>query len=382
MKTKVLILHTAVGYGIKITAENIKEKLDKSGLYETRIEDVGKVETGWFGKFWQSVYALLLERFSFIWGFLYNSNFILFLILPFRKSLASFNSKKVLKILREFQPAMVISTQVMPSGIMAYLKTKGFYRGKIVIVFSDYHLHRFWLFEEADLYLCNIVSQAVQLRALGVPPEKITVTGMVIGDKFYDPINPEDAAREFGLLTSMPTVLVSSGGKARMSTKEIFLKLLRSQKTFQLAVVCGRNEELKKELETIAPPDRHPVKIFGYVDRMQVLMSACNLLVGKTGGPTMAEAVIKRLPIIITDARPGHELINLTFLLNNNVVDYGRIPREVVFIVEQLLEGKIKRNWPELDRIILKPDGAKTVIEALETIKPQPLGLNVRNYQE
>ena len=111
-------------------------------------------------------------------------------------------------------------------------------------------------------------------------------------------------------------------------------------------------------------------------------MSACNLLVGKTGGPTMAEAVIKRLPIVITDARPGHEFINLTFLLNNLVVDYGRIPREVVFIVEQLLEGKIKRNWPELDKIILKPDGAKTVIEALDTIKSQTLGLNVRNYQE
>ena len=51
---------------------------------------------------------------------------------------------------------------------MAYLKAKGLYRGKLVIVFSDYHLHRFWLYNEADLYICNIPDQVTELKKLGI----------------------------------------------------------------------------------------------------------------------------------------------------------------------------------------------------------------------
>src|SRR5690606_12068636 len=128
--------------------------------------------------------------------------------------------------------------------------------------------------------------------------DRIVVTGMPMDEKFLKPIDKETACRELGLLTTMPTVLISSGGRARDAVKHLFVNFLRSPKTYQIAVVCGRNEELKKELEKIAAPARHPVKIFGYINNMEVVMSAADVMVGKTGGPTMCEAAIKKLPII------------------------------------------------------------------------------------
>lgn len=381
MKTRVLILHTSVGYGIKVTAENILQAIKKSDAYEPRIEDIQKVEAGKFVNASEKVYVTILDNLSPLWGFLYSSKFILGITLPLRKFVASFKSADTLKLLRDFQPAIAISTQAAPSAVLAYLKSKGLYRGKVVAVFSDYHIHPFWLFDEIDLYICNISEQADYLREHGVTEDRIAVTGMPMDDKFLQPIDKEDASREVGLLTTMPTVMISSGGRARDAVKDLFVSFLRSEKTFQIAVVCGRNEELKKELEQIAAPSRHPVRIFGYINNMEKVMTASSVMVGKTGGPTMCEAVLMRLPIILTDVRPGHEWINLEYLLKWKIADYGRIPREALYLAEQVLDGKIRRNWPEIEAKIIKPPGALTILEALDKVKPKIDPIPVKHYQ-
>ncbi|MBI2607210.1 MAG: hypothetical protein HYW51_00025 [Candidatus Doudnabacteria bacterium] len=381
-KTKILILHTSVGYGIKVTAENIYEKLSNSSEYEVRIEDIEKIHRGMLIATSKIVYATLLNHISGLWGFLYNSKIVLFLLRPLRKVVASLNYKTTLAILRQFQPAVVISTEAAPSAVIAYLKSKGLYRGKLVISFSDYHLHTFWLYKEADLYLCSIAEQAEELKKMGVANGKIALTGMIIADKFFKQIGKEEARQKFKLLNSMPVVLLSNGGTARMSVKRIFLQLLRSDKSFQVVAVTGRNEKLKQELEKISAPSRHPIKILGFVNDLDILMSAADVLVGKTGGPTMAEAVIKKLPMVITDVRPGHEFANLEYLLKNQIVDYGRIPREVSFLVDQILDHKLKKDWEGAYQKVIQPQNSQSLVEILEGIQPNTSGLKVQNYQE
>jgi processive 1,2-diacylglycerol beta-glucosyltransferase len=378
-KTKVLILHTSVGYGIKLTALNIAEVLKKSEEFEPRVEDIQKVESGAFAKAIEKVYRALTDRIPGLWGYLYRSRPVLFVMMPLRKFIASFKSKNTLNLLRQYQPAIVLSTQAVSTGIMAYLKSKGLYRGKLVAVFSDYHLHPFWCFPEVDLYFCNIAEQAAILMRMGVPKEKIAITGLFVSEKFYHNVDRIEACQQMGLLTTMPKVFLFSGGRPRMNNVEIFLQLMRSPKSFQIVAVCGKNEELKAELEKISAPSIHPTKIYGYSDQIDIIMSASDVMVGKTGGPSMGEAVLKKLPIVLTDIQPGHEEENLRFLLRNDVVVYGRIPREVVFLVEEFLDGKKRINWEHANETIIKPRGTVGVVEALIAIKPQAL---VRNYQE
>src|SRR3989344_876961 len=103
MKPKILILHTSVGYGIKVTAEVILEKLQKSGLFEVRIEDIEKVENGLFSSMLKHGYTTILNRLSPLWGFLYNSNLVTAVSLLIRSPMAALKSEKILKLLREFQ---------------------------------------------------------------------------------------------------------------------------------------------------------------------------------------------------------------------------------------------------------------------------------------
>jgi processive 1,2-diacylglycerol beta-glucosyltransferase len=370
MKTRVLILHTSVGYGIKITAEYIFAKLRTDEKFDVRIEDIQEVERGWINSITQKIYVATLDHMSGLWGFLYSSKVVLWLVLPLRKFVASFKHKKTLEILRQFQPAIVISTQAAPTGIIAYLKSKGLYRGKLVAAFSDYHLHDFWLFNEVDLYACNIKEQADILLKAGVEKSRVAVTGFPLPEKFFQPIIKETALEQAGFLKSMPVVLLTSGGRARTAIKEIFFRLLRSNKSFQVVMICGKNEELKQELEKVTPPVRHPTKVFGYVNNMDVLMSAATVMVGKTGGPTMAEAVAKKLPMVLTDVRPGHEQANLDFLVKNNVAVYGRIPAEVVFLVEEILDGKSRIDLLKAFETIIKPPGSIEILDVILRICP------------
>jgi len=382
MKTKVLILHTSVGYGIKVTAENIYEKVLAIGEYDVKIEDYGNVDQSRFAKGVVNIYLRILEKFPWFWGWLYSSKLVMFVTLPMRKFTASFKAKKILALLREYQPAIVISTEFVTTGIPAYLKSKGLYRGKLVAVFSDYHLHPFWLFDEVDQYWCNIPEQVAEMKAMGIDGSKIVLTGSVVPQKFLKQISREQACLETEVLTSMPMVLVTSGAQARLRIKDTLLKLLKSPVSFQVVVVCGRNEEMKKELSKITGPSNHPLKVLGYVINMDVLMSAASVLVGKTGGPTIIEAMVKDLPVVITDVSPGHELINLEYLKQKGLVEYGRIPREVVFLVEEILQKRNRRNWHQAFQNTLYPVNALTIDQALAKIRPEQPNLKVKNYQE
>lgn len=385
-KTKVLILHTSVGHGIKATALNIEEKLKASDNYEIRVEDVQKIIGGRSSQALEKIYTTILDKFSFIWGFLYNSKFVTWASLSFRKPIAGYRSKNVLTLLRQFQPAIVVSTQTIPTGIIAYLKSKKFYRGALVAVFSDFHTHPFWVYDEVDLYLCAIAEQAEDLAKLGVPKEKIAVTGMILAEKFKQEIAKDEAKSKIGLLTSMPAVLLFNGARPRMAVKDIFLRLLRSSRSFQIIVVCALNEDLKMELEKISPPGPHPVKILGYADNIDVLMAASDALIGKTGGPTMGEALLKKLPIILTDIQPGHEQMNLEYLVRNGIAQYARNPAEAAFFLEQILDGKLKHDWNQAETLLIEPPQAVTVASAIDRIRPQDQaksgGLMIKNYQE
>ncbi|MEJ0021695.1 MAG: glycosyltransferase [Candidatus Doudnabacteria bacterium] len=306
--------------------------------------------------------------------------------LPLRKPLAGLKSKNVLELLREFQPYIVISTQTISTGIVAHLKSKGLYQGRLVAVFSDFHTHTFWVYHEVDLYLCAIAEQVSDLIKLGVPKEKIAVTGMILAEKFNAKIDKDQARREAGLLTTMPVILLFNGARPRMGVKAVFTRLLRSPRSFQILVVCGLNQELKTELEKISPPGPHPVKILGYADNMDVLMSAADVMVGKTGGPTMGEALLKKLPIILTNIHPGHEQSNLEYLVRNNIAQYARNPTEAVFFVEQILDGKLKKDWEHAFSKLIAPKGAVSVASAIGRIRPEEPekygGITVKNYQE
>lgn len=376
MKPRILILHTSLDWGPKKTAENFEQLLkDKYGV---RNETINQIEKGHLNNAVDRLYTFLMFKAPRVWAYLYNSRFLMAVLLALRKPAASFRYKRTLAILREFQPAIVISVSPVASGIMAYIKSKGLYRGQFLISFLDFHLHKFWIYKEADLFLCNIAEQQGWLEQIGIPREKTLVIGASVGKDFLEPIAKEEACLRLGLLTTMPTVLIACGAQIRQNMKEVFMRLLRSPKSFQVVVITARNKDLKEELEKISPPAHHPVKIMGTVESMSLYMSAADVLVGKMGR-TVVEAIVKKLPMVLTGVQPGQEFKNLEYMLNHNLAPYSPHPAEVVFFVEKILNGK-KIDLNKAYEKIIKPLNSKPLEDVIAEILPEVEGLKVNTY--
>merc|ERR1711920_362695 len=89
-----------------------------------------------------------------------------------------------------------------------------------------------------------------------------------------------------------------------------------------MIVICGRNEELKASLENYDWPeiahtkDRFSPEILGFVSNVDDYMGAADCLVTKAGPGSIAEAMIKGLPCLLTSFVPGQEEGNITFVEN------------------------------------------------------------------
>jgi 1,2-diacylglycerol 3-beta-galactosyltransferase len=65
----------------------------------------------------------------------------------------------------------------------------------------------------------------------------------------------------------------------------------------QLILVCGRNEELAAKLR--ARPWKMPVHVVGFTKEVHKLMRAADFLIGKPGPGSIAEAMVRKLPVLI-----------------------------------------------------------------------------------
>jgi UDP-N-acetylglucosamine:LPS N-acetylglucosamine transferase len=65
----------------------------------------------------------------------------------------------------------------------------------------------------------------------------------------------------------------------------------------QLIVICGRNEKLAKKFRSRSW--NLPLHIVGFTKEMHRLMRVADFLIGKPGPGSIAEAMVRRLPVIV-----------------------------------------------------------------------------------
>jgi UDP-N-acetylglucosamine:LPS N-acetylglucosamine transferase len=103
------------------------------------------------------------------------------------------------------------------------------------------------------------------------------------------------------------TVFVNAGWAGGGNIKEIFKELIRGELDVQAIFLAGKNEDLRVAAESLALEAPFPIKVIGYSDEIEKLMSAANVMISKLGGLTTFEALACRVPIIadlITEPMP------------------------------------------------------------------------------
>uniref|UniRef100_A0A0E0QRK5 monogalactosyldiacylglycerol synthase n=2 Tax=Oryza TaxID=4527 RepID=A0A0E0QRK5_ORYRU len=188
---------------------------------------------------------------------------------------------------------------------------------------------------------CYCPSAEVSKRALkaGLQPSQIKVYGLPVRPSFVKPIRPEDELRrELGMDEYLPAVLLMGGGEgmgpieatARALGDALYDEVL-GEPTGQILVICGRNKKLTSRLQSINW--KVPVQVKGFVTKMEECMGACDCIITKAGPGTIAEAMIRGLPIILNGYIAGQEAGNVPYVVDNGCGKFSKSPEQIAKIV-------------------------------------------------
>src|SRR5262249_22819498 len=216
---------------------------------------------------------------------------------------------------------------------------------------------RFWIEPIQSQYVIAGTQRAVeQARALGHDDSHIFPTsGMILRPDFYVPDNTDPRAirAELGLKADVPTAIVLFGGHGSKVMYDITERLDAAKIPVQLILICGRNEELAGKLR--ARKWSMPVNIIGFTKEVHRLMRAADFLIGKPGPGSIAEAMVRKLPVLIecNSWTLPQERYNAEWVVEKQVGIVLPSFKEVVSGVQQMLDPSklagFKANVAALD---------------------------------
>src|SRR5919106_2011049 len=322
MLKKVLLLSASAGAGHVRAAEAIEKAFKETEDDESREVhhlDILNYTNKVFRHLYSKDYIDLVHKLPEVPGWVYDK-----LDKPWknerrRLALDKLNTRPLVKLLRDYQPDLIVSTHFLPAEIVSWLKAKERLASRQVIIVTDFDVHAMWLVHHYEHYFVALEEARVYLEAIGIPRAKITVSGIPIDPVFAVRKDKQEMRAKHGLAPDRTTILLSAGGFGVGSVDALDHSLLPLQHRAQVVAICGRNEELKRRLTKLAartkPDATVLLKPFGYTTEMDELMTASDIVLGKPGGLTTSEALAKGLVFVIVNPIPGQEERNSDHLL-------------------------------------------------------------------
>jgi processive 1,2-diacylglycerol beta-glucosyltransferase len=223
--------------------------------------------------------------------------------------------------LTQFEPDIIIATQVYLAALMNVVKRRGDFRKTPMLgVLTDYGVHEFWVqFGTAGAYCVATESIAEKLRARGVARECVHATGIPLMPDFNHPPSQADARQRLGLDPNTRVVLVT-GGWFGIGVSEAVKGLMECALDCQVMVTTGRvdSDDVRK-LKHLAKRFPRRLRLIAWSDEMPVLLRAADVVVGKPGGLSVAEALACGRPFFATTSLGGQEGFNVRFLEQHGV---------------------------------------------------------------
>ena len=188
---------------------------------------------------------------------------------------------------------------------------------------------------------------------------RVHTTGIPIAAKFSERPDLREARRKLGVRDDLSTLLVLGGGFGMGPVAGILTALDRVQAAFQVLVVAGRNNDLRRALA--ARDYQHPTRVLGYVTNMHEMMSVSDLIITKPGGLTTSEALAMGKPLFILNPIPGQEAANSDFLLERGAAAKVNRLEDLPFRIEQLIGSKRLKEMARAAKELGHPSAAQDI---------------------
>lgn len=277
-------------------------------------------------------------------------------------------SRKIKDFVDNFKPDVVIGTHSYACLLMTYLKESGHINCPTFGIVTDFTVHPFWESTNIDYYVTPDKLLNNQMNKKGIPTEKILPIGIPIKKAFSHKI-PKKEARKLLCIKDKFTILMIMGSMGFGHMTKNLERIDELNTDFQILCVCGNNAKNFRDIsERIWKKDVYP---YGFVNNVDVMMDAADLIITKPGGLTTSELLAKGLPAVIMNPIPGQEDRNMEFLVNSGAA----IMATNTFPVDEALYELMNNRWrlellEQSVRHIGKPDSTEKFCNfVLDTIK-------------
>ena len=369
-KPRVLLLSASSGAGHVRAAQALEKALLAREDCQVEHVDVIRYVSKLFRQVYERTYISIVRRAPGMMGLLYDKTDQPWRNLRRRLALDRLNTQRMIRMLKQVQPDLCIATHFLPAEILAWLIAKEKLRARNAIVVTDYDVHAMWLCRTVDRYYVALEESAEYLAKIGVPREKLQITGIPIDPVFAQPVGKEEARKRLKLEPRATVVLIAAGGYGIGPVERLVEDLLKLGRPWQIVAIAGKAEETRRRLEGIArkagnlPGGAARLCPVGFTTEMDQYMAAADLLVGKAGGLTTSEALSRGLPLALIEPIPGQEERNADHLLEAGAaIRCNNAPAAAWKIAKLLDDSERIERMKDAARKMGRPDAAAEIAD-------------------
>lgn len=375
---KILIFYASYGGGHLNAAKSIYEYINNEYILnqkqdlDVELIDCMKYVNKAIEKVTTSAYREAAKKVPWVWGRIYTDSQ--------KGPLAHLSSRsnkilaiKLLKLLREKKPDLIISTHPFGSQMCSYLKRKGKINAKIATIMTDFAPHDQWLVgsDFTDYYFVAHDKMKDYLISKDISSSKVYVTGIPLSSRFLQNYNKSEILKEFNLEPNKKNILFFGGGEfglGKTRTFAIFESFVKCCKDKQIIAIAGKNEKMKLAFEEIVRQNNASsyVHVLEFTNMVPELMSISDLVVTKPGGMTTTESLASGLPMVIINPIPGQEEENAEFLESKGIAVWIKKNDDVSKIINDLFSNPdILESMRKNTKILAKPYSTKNICDIL-----------------
>jgi processive 1,2-diacylglycerol beta-glucosyltransferase len=313
----ILFLTAATGGGHVKAAQALMQQMERQNPdCKTMLVDSLKFISPLVDRLVTGTYLCTIRTLPGIYGRFYDLSENDEMITDLVKSFNSLLSHKLYSLLESYKPDAVVCVHTMPLQMLSCLKEKGVLNIPVIGIVTDYTHHSFWKLDGVDAFVVAHEHIKRNMVAMGIREERVYACGIPVTESFLSKIDRSLILERLGLKLK-PTILLMGGSLGFGGLEAAFSSLLKLPRDIQIIAVTGYNHKLQSRLKCLAQNARGEIRVLGYSEKINELMDACDLLVTKPGGITVSEALVKKLPLLITSPIPGQEERNARFLIDS-----------------------------------------------------------------
>jgi 1,2-diacylglycerol 3-beta-galactosyltransferase len=242
------------------------------------------------------------------------------------------------------KPALIVAFHPMTADPAVRARARGGVLPPVITVVTDLiTAHLSWRDALVDRVVVPSEEMAVRCAKEDTEPGRYVPLGLPVAAEFGQPALGEaerkELKRELGVQGDFLVVLTGgaegSGGLRRRAAA-----ILRQVDDVDVAVICGRNRSLKRRVSRLAVRSGDGrLSAHGFVGNMPDWLRCADLVVGKAGPGTIAEATCCGAPLVLTSYVPGQEKGNAEFVTGAGAGVFAPRPRQLAAEI-----GRLRRD--------------------------------------